>query len=107
MPRVHQRATARRDLIEHFVHLAEAAGMDTADRFLSNARASFEDLAEQPLIGTPVRLHGPVLADMRKWKVRGFENFLIFYLPRPDGISVVRVLHGARDWWDLLGVEPD
>jgi toxin ParE1/3/4 len=41
MARVYQRASARRELIQHFVHLAEAAGNETADRFLANARASF------------------------------------------------------------------
>jgi hypothetical protein len=32
---------------------------------------------------------------MRKWQVSGFERFLIFYLPRRDGGSIVRVLHAA------------
>lgn len=41
MGRVYRRATARRDLIEHFVHLAETAGQDAAERFLDNARSSF------------------------------------------------------------------
>lgn len=41
---------------------------------------------------------------MRKWRVPDFENFLIFYLPRRDGISVVRVLYAAQDWWSLLGI---
>jgi toxin ParE1/3/4 len=37
--------------------------------------------------------------------VKDFDNFLIFYLPRPDGASIVRVLHASRDWWALLGIE--
>ena len=35
MPTVTQREAARRDLVEHFVYLAENAGMDVAERFLS------------------------------------------------------------------------
>jgi len=35
--RVYQRAAARRDLVEHFVHLAENAGLHTAERFLKDA----------------------------------------------------------------------
>jgi len=42
---------------------------------------------------------------MRKWHVPDFENFLVFYLPRRDGISVVRVLYAAQDWWSLLQVQ--
>ena len=42
---------------------------------------------------------------MRKWRVKDFDNHLIFYLPRPDGVSIVRVLHAASDWWSLLGID--
>lgn len=105
MVRVYQRAAARRDLVEHFVHLAENAGLNTAERFLKNAQASFDDLADQPLIGAPLKLRNASLVGMRKWPIKDFDNHLIFYLPGPDGISVVRVLHAARDWWSVLGVE--
>jgi toxin ParE1/3/4 len=105
MPKVYQRAAARRDLVEHFVYLAENAGLHTAERFLTNAEASFNDLAGQPIIGAPLTLRHPDLAGMRKWGVKDFENHLIFYLPRPDGVLIVRVLHAARDWWSLLGIE--
>ena len=105
MPKVHQRATARRDLVEHFVYLVENAGLDIAERFLANAEASFNDLAGQPMIGAPLTLQNPALASLRKWRVKDFDDHLIFYLPRPDGVSIVRVLHAARDWWTLLGIE--
>lgn len=106
MPAVTKRATARRDLIEHFVYLAENASEDIADRFLTNAEASFNDLAQQPTMGAPLTLRHPDLAGMRKWRVKDFDNFLIFYFPRPDGVSIVRVLHSAQDWWNLLGFMP-
>jgi toxin ParE1/3/4 len=48
MPKLYQRATARRDLVEQFVYLAENASLDTAERFLTNAETSFNDLADQP-----------------------------------------------------------
>lgn len=97
MPTVYQREAARRDLVEQFVYLAEQAGLDTAERFLVNAEASFNDLARQPMIGAPLRLRHPNLAGIRKWHVKDFENHLIFYAPHPDGVSIVRVLHAARD----------
>ncbi len=50
MPPVTKRAAARRDLVEHFVYLAENAGLDVADRFLSRAEASFADLARDPMM---------------------------------------------------------
>ncbi len=105
MPTVSQHTAARRDLVEQFVYLAETAGLDTAERFLANAEASFTDLARQPMIGAPVTLRHPDLAGIRKWRIKDFENHLIFYTPHADGVTIVRVLHGARDWWSLLGLE--
>ena len=54
MPVVSKREAARRDLVEHFVYLAENAGLDVADRFLTNAESSFADL-RAAWVGTPVR----------------------------------------------------
>ncbi len=104
MRKAHKRATAKRDLIAHFVYLVENAGIDTADRFLANAEESFADLAEQPRMGEAVPLRDERLAEMRRWQVKGFEKFLIFYQPRTDGVSIIRVLHAAQDWWKILGV---
>jgi toxin ParE1/3/4 len=104
MGEVYKRAAARRDLVQHFVNLAENAGLDTADRFLTNAERCFNELAQQPEMGSPLTLRGPELKGMRKWRVPEFETYLVFYLPRSDGISVVRVLYAARDWWGLLGM---
>jgi toxin ParE1/3/4 len=106
MPRVRQQATARSDLIEHYVYLAQEAGEASANRFMDSAEASFDLLATQPKMGAPLNLRHAELTGMRKWSVTGFENFLIFYLPRPDGITIVRVLHASSDWWGLLGLTP-
>jgi toxin ParE1/3/4 len=103
MPTVTSYEAARRDLVEHFVYLAKEAGLDVAERFLANAEASFNDLARQPEMGTPLTLKNPALANLRKGRVKGFDNHLVFYEPRPDGVSIVRVLHAASDWWGLLG----
>ena len=37
--------------------------------------------------------------------VKDFAKHLIFYMPRPDCVSIVRVLHAATNWWTLLGFE--
>lgn len=105
MPSVYQRGAVRRDLIDHYAYLAENAGIPTAERFLNNAEASFAALAAQPKMGAPLALSNPTLVGLRKWQVQDFANHLIFYLPRRDGVLIVRVLHAARDWWRLLGIE--
>jgi hypothetical protein len=45
MPSVYKRESVRRDLVQHFVRLAEEAGIETDDRFLASAEQTFEDLA--------------------------------------------------------------
>jgi toxin ParE1/3/4 len=51
MPRVFKRAAARRDLVQHYVYLAENAGDAVADRFLECAESSFAALSEHPEMG--------------------------------------------------------
>ena len=105
MRRVYRRSAARRDLIAHFRYLAENAADGIADRFLRQSEASFDDLLKQPKMGAPLTLQRAEFDGLRKWRVKDFGNVLIFYLPRPDGVLIVRVLHATRDWWRLLGIE--
>ena len=102
---VYRRLAARRDLISHYVYLFENAGEAVADRFLSNAEASFDELLRHPKIGAPLTLRRSELAGLRKWQVRDFDNFLIFYQPRNNDISIVRVMHTAQDWWSLFEID--
>lgn len=37
--------------------------------------------------------------------MKDFNHHLVFYQPRPDGVSIVRVLHAASDWLSLRGFE--
>ncbi len=57
------------------------------------------------MIGAPLTLRHPDLAGVRKWPIIDFDNHLIFYIPHPDRMLIVRVLHAARDWWSLLDLE--
>jgi toxin ParE1/3/4 len=54
VPAVHKRASAKRDLIEHYVYLAEQGGVETAERILANAGESFSDLSRNPRMGAPL-----------------------------------------------------
>lgn len=104
MRRVYQRSAARRDLVEHYVYLAEQANLDTAERFFARAEHTFVELAENREMGAGLTLHHPKLAGLRKWRVTDFESFLIFYVPRSDGVSIIRVLHASQDWWRALSM---
>ena len=54
--------------------------------------ARFQDLAEQPLLfGSTDIVYGT------KYRISQVRNYVVFYSPDPDGVVIVRVLHGARD----------
>jgi len=94
--RVQKKVAAKRDLVEHFLYIG-ADSDDAALRFLAAAEESFHELAQNPEMGAVCQLQGPRVKGLRRWRVTGFENFLIFYRPIKGGIDVARVLHGARD----------
>jgi toxin ParE1/3/4 len=77
------------------VYLAKHAGIETAERFLSNADETLECLGRHPGMGTTLSLLDPKLTGLRKWRVNGFEN--------SDLLSAA-VLHAAQDWGRLLGI---
>jgi len=71
--------------------------IEAADRFLESVHATFQELARMPGMGRARKFSHERLIDLRSFRVKDFENYLIFYEPLPDGISVYHILHGARD----------
>jgi len=58
-------------------------------------------------MGKTREVRNPRLSGLRQWRVKGFESYLIFYRPIPEGIEVLRVLHGARDIDRILDEEAE
>jgi toxin ParE1/3/4 len=106
MARVVKREAAKRDLIRQWVWYAENASIEVADRFLTAADRTLTDLATHPGSGRPVFTRRSDLDGMRRVPVGdGFEKFLLFYFPMPEGVELVRVLHGGRDLAQILEIE--
>ena len=102
MGRIQRRESAKRDLIEQFVWYAENAGMEVADRFLISASRTLEYLAAAPQSGIPVLVQHEELKGMRRWPVKDFGKILFFYFPLPDGVDLVRMIHGSRDLAEMF-----
>ena len=102
MARVLNREAAKRDLIRHFVYLAENVSLEVARRFKEAARKTFSERAETPGMGTPGKVHHGRYADVRLWRVGGFERYLIAYRPLKDGVVIERVFHAAQDYGRVL-----
>jgi toxin ParE1/3/4 len=97
------RARARRDILSNAEYLEEHGGVETAQRFIDATRSTFDELAKMPNLGVLCAFHRPALRRIRRWPVKGFENWLIFYRPRRNGVEIVHLIHGARDIENLLG----
>jgi toxin ParE1/3/4 len=66
-----------------------------AIRFAQAFESTIVMLAGAPHLG---RLRPDLgLPQTRSWRVRGFENYLLFYDILPEKVRILRVLHGSRD----------
>ena len=83
------------DLIELWDYIAEDS-VTRADAFIDDVDAKLHLLAEQPMLG---RSREELARGLRSLS---FGRYVIFYEAIPDGIAIVRVLHGARDLGPLF-----
>jgi plasmid stabilization system protein ParE len=102
MARVLKREAAKRDLTGHFAYLAENASLEVARRFGDAARSTFGELSDTPEMGAPGKVRHGKYADVRLWRVGGFERYLIAYRPLKDGVVIERVFHAAQDYGRVL-----
>lgn len=102
--RVHKSPQALDDLAEQGAFIGHDS-LDAEIRFYDAAEAAFDRLAEMSLIGARVESGTATLTGLRRWRVPGFENHLIFYRVTEEAIEVIRVLHGARDIEAILSEE--
>ena len=105
---MNQQPGARRDLLEQFIYFVEHAGADWAERYIAAVDRTSLQLTQHPHLGRPYDCGIERLRGLRRFAVTGFDKYLIFYIPRENGIDLIRVLHGARDIDSLFEEEaPD
>ncbi len=90
MARVTRRPQAVADILDIWDFIAEDS-MVEADRWVDRLDEKLNLWATQPLIG---RLRDELAPALRSMP---FGRYVVFFLPLPDGIDVVRVLHSSRD----------
>ena len=83
--------SAQTDLLEAWLFIAED-NLSAADQVLDSIEREASILASQPLMGRA----RPDLADsVRSWPTS--TPYIMFYAVGANGITVIRVLHHARD----------
>jgi toxin ParE1/3/4 len=94
--RITTRQQAAIDIDECFVFIAQN-NENKAMKFFDSVRQSFAALARMPEMGG-LYLHPSMPnSDLRKWPVKGFRGYLIFYRIHETMIEIVRVLPASRD----------
>jgi toxin ParE1/3/4 len=86
---VRRTARAEDDLVDIWLYVAQD-NPDAADRVLEDLDRRWAQLADNPHIG---RARPDIAPDVRYFPV---GKYLILDRLLPDGIDVVRVVHGAR-----------
>jgi len=77
--------------------IATANSESVATRFVRSIQDVFEPLRAFPLSGPSRERLAPGL------RVAFREPYAIYYMPRPDAVVIVRVIHGARDISAIAG----
>jgi toxin ParE1/3/4 len=90
MRRLQKTPASEQDLIDIGRYI-ETDNPNAAVRLLKKFKEKFELLAEFPGIGQRRDDLAPGLRSLPVGK------YLIFYIPLTDGVTIVRVVHGARD----------
>ncbi len=89
-------SVANRDIDSIADYLAER-NFTVALRFYAAVQKAAHQLAEMPGLGPEYGFKDPEYGDVRFWPITGFRNYLIFYRKIDGGITVLRVMHGARN----------
>jgi toxin ParE1/3/4 len=78
----------------------DASNPDVSMKFFDAARSTFVALARMPMIGQ--QYGASETQSLRKWRVKGFRQYLIFYRIKSETIEIVRILHGSQDVDSIL-----
>ncbi|MDA1054562.1 MAG: type II toxin-antitoxin system RelE/ParE family toxin [Planctomycetota bacterium] len=95
MARVVKTSAAEVDLCDIWLHIADDSAT-IADQFLDLLAAKCNLLAQYPELG---ERHPELGVRIRCLPV---ASYVIVYRPIDDGIELIRVLHGARDFESLF-----
>ncbi|ODT98530.1 MAG: hypothetical protein ABS79_05725 [Planctomycetes bacterium SCN 63-9] len=95
MATVNRSARAQQDL-EAILDYLDAQNPETVDRFALKFDQMCNLYAAHPHIGASAEAYATNLRHFTVW------NYAIFYRPIPEGIEIIRIIHGARDLPNLF-----
>lgn len=87
---------ARDDIKDIYRYIADR-NRTAAAKVRAQILSTFRMLAESPFLG---EARDDLAAGLRIFTT---GNYVIIYRPKPGGIEIVQVVHGARDWEAAFG----
>ena len=99
---VNKRPAAERDIEECFVFIAEK-DLDKGIEFLVAIDKTLNHLGRFPSSGRVVEISSSTLSEIRVWRVKGYERYLLLYTVAHDEVEVIRFLHSSRDIESIFG----
>jgi toxin ParE1/3/4 len=88
------------DLNDYYQFIAQS-NPTAALRFFDAARQTFAQIAQFPEIGA---VYGAAVPgqSLRKWHIKGFQKYLIFYRIQNESIAIIRIVYAARNVDQIL-----
>lgn len=83
--------------VDTIVEFIAQDNLEAAGRFYNAVENTAAMLVELPNMGSPRSYPETELQNVRIFRVKDFEKYLIFYREIEETIEIVRIVHGARD----------
>ena len=90
------------DIVEQADWYETRSGRSLAERWEESVASAIRRVLNRPNAGTPCRFKAAQLHSLMRIVIRGFPKHLMFYMSHGGEISVIRIVHGARDLESLL-----
>ncbi len=96
------RNKATQDLRQQANYILNNGNVGAAEHFLELAEATFSQILIVPRIGKSVDFVSVRMGEVRQWRMKIFQDYLVFYRVQEEQIEILRVLHGSRDLEGIL-----
>jgi toxin ParE1/3/4 len=96
------RNRATQDLRQQANYILNNGNIIAAEHFLELAESTFAQILIVPRIGKLVDFVLDSMGEVCQWRIKNFQDYLVFYRVQEEQIEIPRVLHGSRDLEGIL-----
>ena len=71
-------------------------------KFIAATKSAIDRIKNMPRLGSVVEIERPAKETIYSCSIRQFPRYVLFYRVLEHTIEIVRILHGSRNWQELL-----